>query len=349
MYFSSLFFMASAVMAASMGRKEDVPFGCGAPAPAEMHINMTKSLMERQAGLNERRQVSSGQINIDTYLHVVSVDESLEGGNLYPDLLHNQMRILNEQYAPAGISFTLRDIDWTYNPDWATMRDEMGMKSALRRGNYEALNIYYVTHLERPGLSGFCYYPDSNSPPNSPGFIRDGCTVVGGSVPGAPQIFNGNNAMVTTHEVGHWMGLFHTFEGESCWGPGDYVDDTPQQSSPTRGCPTERKSCPGAPGMDPIHNYMDYASPPCATEFTMGQINRMKGMWETYRQGGGGGWEEWYQKRGVEEGGDFEAGKKLPWTGEYIPAKKQSEKRDGKSEFFIPDNMKGARVDEEGM
>ncbi|PHH63348.1 hypothetical protein CDD81_6045 [Ophiocordyceps australis] len=382
MYISSLFFMASAAMAASLGSKEDVPFGCGAPAPAEMHINMTKTLRAREVGLNERRQVNSGQINIETYVHVVSADQSLEGGNLPPDLVQNQMRIMNQQYASTGISFTLRDIDWTYNPDWATMRDEMGMKSALRRGSYDTLNIYYVTHLERPGLSGFCYYPDSNTAPNSPGFIRDGCIVVGGTVPGAPQRFNANNDMVTTHEVGHWMGLFHTFEGNSCWGPGDYVDDTPQQASATRGCPRERKSCPGAPGLDPIHNYMDYAAPPCAREFTAGQINRMKGMWQAYRQGRGGGWQGWYpQRREVQDG---EGGGDLVWTGEYIPERKQggegeasvaggyiaetvqeegpveadaelpslkdekkSEKRDEQSIIFMPDEMKGAKVEEE--
>jgi hypothetical protein len=41
------------------------------------------------------------------------------------------------------------------------------------------------------------------------------------------------------HEVGHWLGLLHTFEGEDCTGLGDLVDDTPQQAVPTQGCPSE--------------------------------------------------------------------------------------------------------------
>ncbi len=62
-----------------------------------------------------------------------------------------------------------------------------------------------------------------------------------------------------THEVGHWLGLFHVFEGASCDGRGDKVSDTPFQSSPTFGCPVGKDSCPDAPGRDSVQNYMDYS------------------------------------------------------------------------------------------
>jgi len=59
-----------------------------------------------------------------------------------------------------------------------------------------------------------------------------------------------------THEVGHWFGLMHTFEG-GCVG-GDGVDDTRPEATPSEGCDLRRKTCPGT-GYDPVQNFMDYS------------------------------------------------------------------------------------------
>jgi hypothetical protein len=83
------------------------------------------------------------------------------------------------------------------------------------------------------------------------------------------------------HETGHYLGLFHTFEG-GCTAPGDYVDDTPFEASPAFGCPEGRNTCP-QPGDDPIHDYMDYTDDPCYTLFTAGQAGRMQTIVPIYR------------------------------------------------------------------
>ncbi len=69
-------------------------------------------------------------------------------------------------------------------------------------------------------------------------------------------------------------------------GRGDYVDDTPPQLIATRGCPEGQDSCK-EPGLDSIHNYMDYSYDSCYDQFTAGQSARMQDQWLFYRADGG--------------------------------------------------------------
>jgi hypothetical protein len=87
-----------------------------------------------------------------------------------------------------------------------------------------------------------------------------------------------NMGRTATHEIGHYLGLYHTFCGgcgsaSDCYGTGDLICDTNPQASDTFGCPASPSSC-GNP--DPYHNYMDYSDDPCLWEFTPEQVNRMR-------------------------------------------------------------------------
>lgn len=198
-----------------------------------------------------------------------------------------QLEVLNDRYAGSGFTFVTVSVDYTVNDTWALCgafeQCEYDYKGALRQGTYADLNLYYLSDLYNNfGVLGYALYPESEV--DEATLSRDGVVNLAGTMPGA-EYDEYNLGLTTIHEVGHWLGLFHTFEGNSCTGEGDLVADTPQQSAATAGCPASSDTCPDSPGLDAIHNYMDYTVDSCKTEFTPGQIARAQDVFATLRLG----------------------------------------------------------------
>jgi hypothetical protein len=158
-------------------------------------------------------------------------------------------------------------------------QSEAQAKNALVVNPTTTLNFYTC----KPGgnLLGWATFPwNLAGNPNMDGVVCHYASLPGGSL--APYNLGGTGS----HEVGHWVGLYHTFQGgcgtSSCTTTGDLVCDTPAQATPTSGCPSGRDTCPAA-GLDPIHNYMDYSTDICYNNFTTGQDARADFMMSTYR------------------------------------------------------------------
>ncbi|MCB0820645.1 MAG: zinc metalloprotease, partial [Bacteroidetes bacterium] len=89
-----------------------------------------------------------------------------------------------------------------------------------------------------------------------------------------------NLGRTATHEVGHWLNLYHIWgdDGGACNGS-DQVSDTPNQADANYGCPSyPHVSCSNGPNGDMFMNYMDYMDDDCATMFTNGQKTRSQSL-----------------------------------------------------------------------
>jgi hypothetical protein len=255
------------------------------PSDDEM-ARMEADFHSKRAKLTEAAaaEVAGGTVNV--YVHVIKSGDSVSQGNIPDSMIDEQINVLNAAYAFGGWNFTKAGVDRTTNSTWfngcygnSTVISQM--KNALRLGTADDLNIY--TCNPSSGILGYATFPSNYA--SQPKL--DGVVVLHSSLPGGSAVpfDEGDTA---THEVGHWMGLYHTFQGgcaKSATGGGDLVSDTPAERSPAYGCPLGRDSCKPIAGKDPIENFMDYSDDSCMFQFTTGQDARMDAQFTTYRYG----------------------------------------------------------------
>jgi hypothetical protein len=222
-------------------------------------------------------------VTVPVYFHVITDGST---GNLTARQIDAQIAVLNKTFggreggAKTGFAFALAGVTRTDDAMWFASKSggaEHAMKRALKQGGDNALNAYSTSG---GAYLGWAYLPEITDTAQA---YLDGIVFSWETVPGASDTFEGAYDLgeTLTHEAGHWLNLEHTFFG-GCNKAGDFVDDTPAQKSPTSGCPEGKDTCP-APGLDPIHNYMDYSFDTCYTSFTAGQTQRMRDAWLLYR------------------------------------------------------------------
>jgi hypothetical protein len=267
------------LLASSLPLRADQPIRCGTKQLSDAEV----AAIEQQVDRGKKGKTSAV---IPVWFHVISAGPGYANGEVPDTMIREQVRVLNESYngktggANTGFGFSLAGITRTENATWFTsfatdLSVELEGKTALRRGGPGTLNFYLV---DGGPYLGWAYFPSilNSAYANLDGVVLDWRSLPGGTF----AIYSEGDT--ATHEAGHWLALYHTFDG-GCGTKGDYIADTPAEQSPAFYCPAGRDTCNGKPGLDPIRNFMDYTQDSCMNEFTPGQAERMQAAWAAYR------------------------------------------------------------------
>lgn len=259
------------------GQKHDM-LRCGAIEPTTAQRDVIDQRLREFRDSNKYSLVAglTATKTIPVVFQVIT--NALGKGAVTSTQITNQLNVLNAAYAGSGFQFRLSQTKITANTTWysgcARSSTERAMKKALAVDPTHNLNLYSCNLGN--GLLGYARFP-SDYPENS---FMHGVVILNTSFPGgssAPY----NLGDTATHEIGHYLGLYHTFQG-GCTGAGDSVADTPAEASAAYGCPTGRDTCTSA-GLDPTTNFMDYTDDACMNNFSTDQRIRAQDIITQYR------------------------------------------------------------------
>ena len=250
---------------------------CGTMPPTIDEILFSKLETEQWLAENDSRDDSL--LIVYVAWHVIHASNN--AGNLTDAQIEYQIQVMNYDFQEHNIAFILDTIDRTANETWFEGwdpdnggMDTQGMQ-ALNYDPYHYLNIYSAELAGGAGFvtCGYTWWPTNYGE----GHYRQGISIDYRCIAGGSY---GDDT--ATHEIGHYFGLYHTFQ-TNCSAPDDAVADTPRNHSDyLHGCNSSQDSCPDDPGNDPVSNYMNYSSVGCTHNFTLGQKDRMDAIIESY-------------------------------------------------------------------
>ena len=275
-------------------------------------VKRTEDIEQFEHWLSSKRVEGFTTLNatyeIPVVIHIIHNGEALgEGFNYSTERIESQIRTLNEDFRrkegtpgfnshPDGedskVEFVLAQVDPEGNPTDGIVRVDRNLAhppsgisdfiTLCSEYSYwdpeQYLNIWCMDiglHGVYTGKSSFPISDLDGLPTGHEDTLADGIFINAINFgQGENTVPNLDMGRTLTHEMGHFLGLLHTFGPTGNCDYSDYCDDTPPISSATYGCPLEKPvACNGRPAM--IENYMDYSSDKCMNIFTKDQVARM--------------------------------------------------------------------------
>jgi len=277
--------------------------------------SLFESELQKHIVAKKNARVQAEVIRIPVVIHVIhnQVGNQIAGNNISDEQIYSQIKVLNEDYRKkvGSLGFNNNPLGTDTEIEFFLANiDPKGQASTGITRTYSSKSSFNVTNeLERTRLSELVYW-DSNKYLNiwvanlSSGYIGYGEFPFADSIDGLDievdekidgvyidtAVFgrkNGTNTSgiysfgrTVTHEVGHWLGLYHTWGDQYCGT--DYVQDTPPTANPNNSifCTDLFSECGGVKSRNMIENYMDYSPDSCMNIFTFGQKDRMRAVLE---------------------------------------------------------------------
>lgn len=287
------------------------------PALATDRATLENKIQDFLQNQNRSKQSANELILIPVVVHVVHDQaENSVGGLNNPNITDAQIRsqidVLNEDYrrmagtkgfndnpvgADAMIRFYLAQADpdgrvstgitrhrYPQKTSFNPFSDDLLLANIISWPSDQYLNIW-VCRLTDSYL-GIAQFPSTDKvegldTANDPNSLTDGAIIdfrYFGRNTGAITSRIYNLGRTTTHELGHWLGLIHTW-GDAVCGT-DYCADTPPTEGPNRTtiCQEKFSVCNGVRTRNMIENYLDYSPDSCMNIFTKDQVGRMRAV-----------------------------------------------------------------------
>ena len=276
---------------------------CATPAPSVEVAALLRSQADCSSS-NTTILPEYDPVEIVTLEIVVHVIRTTGGsGDVSDALIHSQIDVLNEDFLAiaetnggsgsySAVRFRLATMDPLGSPTTGIRRynnttwfDDLPASMYWVPTEWDPtryINVYtnsgggslgYVPAIPQAGIAG-----------TSGDRIVIAWDAFGRDAPAGPPYDQGRTL---THEMGHYLGLLHTFNNSTicpsagaCYNNGDLICDTNPEQTPVFGCPSSSSSCGST---DPFDNYMDYANDLCMARFTPEQVNRIRCTIENWR------------------------------------------------------------------